>query len=652
MFATKRNPTPGALVLAGLLLGACGVEPPTETSSTEGAGDAGGKADGLTPGGRDEPIAPPRKGKILTELVQPELLARLETEGYHLANLLGTRGQPRNDALVAESSFYKQLVWALEADVRALREREPSLTPRVIDGQNRVFDTGWLRSRYASFDLVGVVQRMDRRDFHGECGEVRFVYRLAYVKADQAVPTFSRMPLFFNVVYVDPSADCKQAIRKWHVDRDLSADAFVQFLRAGALDLGKLRFKQLEVNAQVVRVPSENQTDMGGQAEYFLRVYDLAGGALQLKRLENTPDVPRLRADVGLRAELAAWIRANVAAIDQGTALVPEKFLAQKVSSFTTFGSSRLANKPFSQLFEPAELRDAPLSGTSLVASPEALLFRLDDMTCNGCHQGRSVAGFHLLGAERGSRIHPLNALRVHASPHYLADQPRRSSYAYALFEGSPTRRDRPMSFEPAAGKAATLGTHCLPAEAARHFRRGWSCAGDATCTVLARNERAPIDLGVCMPRGAGFAGQPCLAGAMSDGASPRADRLSVHDLGCPSGLSCLPPEEGTPAGMCVASCAGGLGTMNGPNEICALGGGAAFDACAASGNFAACVQGAVRPAPRQACDAENPCREDYMCQRLEPLSGSVSTTPRSKGFCNPTYFIFQMRLDGHPSPG
>jgi hypothetical protein len=92
---------------------------------------------------------------------------------------------------------------------------------------------------------------------------------------------------------------------------------------------------------------------------------------------------------------------------------------------------------------------------------------------------------------------------------------------------------------------------------------------------------------------------------------------------------------------------------MNGDHEICAYGGGAAFDSCAASGNFASCIEDSVRPAPRQACDEENPCREDYMCQRLESLSSraTLTSTPKGKGFCNPTYFIFQMRLDGHPSP-
>jgi hypothetical protein len=51
--------------------------------------------------------------------------------------------------------------------------------------------------------------------------------------------------------------------------------------------------------------------------------------------------------------------------------------------------------------------------------------------------------------------------------------------------------------------------------------------------------------------------------------------------------------------------------------------------------------------------DDETPCREDYMCQRLEPITGNgaIKTTPRGKGFCNPTYFIFQMRVDGHPAP-
>jgi hypothetical protein len=41
-----------------------------------------------------------------------------------------------------------------------------------------------------------------------------------------------------------------------------------------------------------------------------------------------------------------------------------------------------------------------------------------------------------------------------------------------------------------------------------------------------------------------------------------------------------------------------------------------------------------------RACDADQPCRDDYLC----------ALTPAGKGACLPPYFVFQMRVDGHPA--
>lgn len=334
---------------------------------------------------------------MITELAQPELLVRLQKDGYHFGLALNESKRLTNADLLTESEAYRSLTGAIEADLDELAKSEPTATTRVINGRNRLFDKRWLSSKYASFDLVDVINRVDRKDFgSGTCGETRFIYRLSYVRGENKVPTFSRLPFFFNVVY--------------------------------------------------------------------------------------------------------------------------------------------------------------------------------------------------------------------------------------EILEG-----DR------------------------AHFKHTASCAAGLSCKSLATNSHSAINLGVCMPDEGGFAGLPCLSGTMADGAiaSPNADKLTTTNLGCKGAYACLKPEEGTPAGMCVASCKGKLGEMTGANEICAFGGGAKFDMCAASANFATCIADAVRPAPRQACDDDHPCREDYMCQRLEPIGDNhpITTTPKTKGFCNPTYFIFQMRLDGHPSP-
>lgn len=631
------------------------------SSETEGDEDAS-QAEALSTdpnraysaNGRDEEISVPPAGTMLVELSQPELLVQLEGEGRGAAQVFGVPGRQDNAALHAASPTYRDVVKSLSDDLAALAQAEPKLTTQVIAGRPRLFNAGWLTSKYASFDLVGVVNRIDRKDMGApSCGEVRFVYRLAYAKAMGNAVTFSRLPFFLNVVYALPQGDCARAAKAFEVPDGLNSPAdYVQYLTQGPLSSSRMSLKQVEVNGQVVRVPSESKTDMGGAAEYFLRVFQLQGNRAVLRPLENTPDVARLRADENLRGELLGWIKSNVRGIDEGTAVMPEKFAATKAGSFTTFGSARMSNKLFSSLFSAQELADANLSDTRLVASAQGLLFRLDDMTCVGCHQGRSVAGFHLLGKERGTRMNPLNALRVHGSPHYLAELVNRKAYFADLARGAEDKLRR-TSFHPAVGTRATVGTHCVMPQDQGAFRNTWSCEAGSSCVALAKNSRAGVDLGVCLPEREGFAGLPCLAGNMTDGATPRADKLATQNLGCKGAYACLKPEEGTPAGMCVARCKGRLGTMNGDHEICAYGGGAAFDSCAASGNFASCIEDSVRPAPRQACDEENPCREDYMCQRLESLSSraTLTSTPKGKGFCNPTYFIFQMRLDGHPSP-
>lgn len=606
--------------------------------------------------GRDEAIQVPAKGKLVYEVTQPELLARLEKDGYSVARPFGASRRMANDALYRSSPFYKGLSDAITKDVADLRAQDSRLTTRVVDGQRRVFDTGWLRSPHATYDLVAVLNRIDRKDFAvGTCGEVRFVYRLSYVKREGNVTNFSRMPFFFNVLYSIPGGDCAGWAKKWLVNQAMNEGDYVKFLETSPLDLSKLTIKQVEVNAQVVRTPSELQTDMGGQAEYFLRIYRQTGNVTELLPLENTPDVTAISANGALKQELLTWVSANVDAIDRGVAQVPNKFLARKATSFTTAGSSRLANKPFSRIFSPNDLGAVDLSRTKVVASKEGLLARLDDLTCSGCHQGRSVAGFHMLGFQRGSRTHPLNALRSFASPHYLADRDRRSKYLYTLAGGGTPDVTRPFSFAPSEAAGARLGMQCIPDSEKRHFRTPFSCVAGTTCKTFATNAQIPVELGQCMPSSGGFAGLPCMKGETNDRTNPREDTMSVAAQSCAGGnYFCLQPEEGTPAGMCSGQCSSVGAVSQGGNEICAFGAiGDRFDACAASQNVGSCIESSVRPAPRTACDDATPCREDYMCQRLEPLTGNAptTTTPSGKGFCNPTYFIFQMRLDGHPTP-
>ena len=56
-------------------------------------------------------------------------------------------------------------------------------------------------------------------------------------------------------------------------------------------------------------------------------------------------------------------------------------------------------------------------------------------------------------------------------------------------------------------------------------------------------------------------------------------------------------------------------------------------------------------------CHVDRFCREDYICQALPYQLKGVDTekgkaiVDAGVGFCTPTYFVFQLRLDGHPIP-
>ncbi|TGT72815.1 hypothetical protein EN804_36365, partial [Mesorhizobium sp. M8A.F.Ca.ET.161.01.1.1] len=91
-----------------------------------------------------------------------------------------------------------------------------------------------------------------------------------------------------------------------------------------------------------------------------------------------------------LKKKLADYVSANVAAVDLGVYEIADEFLAKKVISWSTFGSARQANHPFTQLFQPTDFAGLDYSAMKLVRTPEALVERLDNGTCQGCHQAGS----------------------------------------------------------------------------------------------------------------------------------------------------------------------------------------------------------------------------------------------------------------------
>jgi hypothetical protein len=636
-----------------------------------------------------------RAADVVTDLQDPDTLRRIEASGYSLGAVLGSPAAAATADLSKTSAGYRTLAQHVREDVTVLRTEMAANGRKlheVTDGNvGRIIDLGWLNSPIANFRLSAVVNRLDRRDFaslegdNASCGEVRLIYRLAYAFQDAKLKRqlASRLPFTLNAVFsatAGQGESCADIARLWLRQRpaaDASTDAAA--LLAGPLASSRLKLKQIEINAQIVRFPSGMETQFGGQAAYLMRVFAVSklGEAVALtpRTLENTPDLPRLKSDAALRKDLVDYVQANVAGIDQGVYMLPERFLATKAISYSTFGSARLANHPFTEALPVDALAGIDLAGTRLLRTPRAVIDRLDNGTCMGCHQANATAGFHMFGIDDATTS-ALNRIKVGVSPHVHAETPRRVAYVEAVAGGSQPDRYRPLSFAPPArwepGKpasytAAALTMPCLTGSSRAEFGEGWSCGAGSTCKAIVANASVGLELGQCLrlEEARNFSGQPCLAGAITTVAGkPYLDtyKLTGQFGAFAKGFSqtsfnCRPAKIGVPGGMAYRQCTpadrsfAGFAGGKVPEEICGLAGGKAFDDCVATNNFDACLAKAVTRGNRGTCSATSFCREDYMCQAIPDDVPGATGVVKDYGFCSPTYFLFQMRIDGHPDP-
>jgi hypothetical protein len=628
------------------------------------------------------PPAPPQlrqvqPEEVVTDILDRDALGVLAASGFGLHDLLGisSRTIPSASWLSSNVPRYASLTGLLTEEVEqaasqlsrdlVVEHRDALAWPAGNVG--RRLDPRWFSATEARWDLVAVINRLDRIDFSEgtHCGEVRFIYRLGY----QADGAGSRLPVTLNVVMRYPhQEDCGEVARRWVAPLDTAA----------AFD--GLHLTQVEVNAQAVRFPSGVETEFGGQALYLLAVaaFDEQDRAT-LQPLENTPDARAIAADPARKAALLGWIGDELARIDEGAHVLPEAFAARRALSWSTLGINRSANKPFTAIFSPTELPEVP-AGVRGIGSQVGLLERLDNSTCTGCHQAGSAAGFHLLGLDDPDQSGVTNRLQLPTSPHYLADQARRRAYTAALASGQEPDRFRPHSLAPIGYSEATSGGNCLPAAHTGDLLGGWGCPEGLSCEIVVRDPDTHLHFGQCVvPRDQPEAlrsGMLCREGTVTPAASAEegafnagSDRdvlvqVQRHEL--PENKSftdhsynCRPPVIGVPLGRAYRSCTAEeraltAGTL--PDEICAVVGGGRFDRCVEE-DFHSCLSGIVARGMVDGCSASRPCREDYICQRLPWQLDSVPTevgaalSESGTGFCTPTYFLFQLRLDGHPVP-
>lgn len=553
----------------------------------------------------------------------PIVLDALEARGHALASRLAATEDARtNAALYRRSPWYRGVVDFVEQTLDELQDGDAKLGP-TMRSHHRLFDKRWLLSARARFELAAVVNRMDRQPFHpGTCGETRLIYRLRYTQAGEGAVT-SRLPFTMNVVSWQ-DADCKKAAQAWLGLRGKTGPQLVEAV--AGLGLTKQKLKSVEINFQSVRWPSTIRPDLGAHAEYVLAVFkpDARGQKLVSATLENTPDVEKLQKSPVMRKELLEFLTdaKNAKALEGGTLVIPEKFLATTSTSVSPRGLTRLQNRPYAQLFSK-EL-------TSMQTR------RMDDMSCAGCHQNRTVAGFHALGVDRADTP-PANAILVTGSPHLMGDLKRRAAFVEAVARGETPRAARPLS-ERADEADGGYGAHCGLGDPAF---RAWSCKLPLVCKAVG-NAKGDDTVGQCFPNTTEpQVGDPCESGTMVPHADGRRDKvIGAKEVACAAGV-CEVDSVGFPEGMCAVRC-GGTEEKSGEAACGSIAILAGFNGCLAKGKpFTACLADNVRPAGLRACGDDKPCRDDYLCAR----------TVDGRGACIPPYFLFQMRVDGHPKP-
>jgi hypothetical protein len=371
---------------------------------------------------------------------------------------------------------------------------------------------------------------------------------------------------------------------------------------------------------------------MAGHAEYRLLALQRSAEPPYVARaaLENQLDAARVRRDPALRASLVSRLRdpATLRALDEGTLQLPAELLATAATSVAPHGLARRANRPYAQVLQAQDFAGLELQSYRTIKTPAALIRRLDALSCTGCHQSRSLAGFHLLGVEPDADA--VDALAVPMSPHLHADLDRRANYLLAL-AGEQTPNEHRSEAERADAHDGR-GAHCGLGEPG--FAH-WTCAPGLRCVDVGDDE-----VGACVAAEAPAVGDPCERGTTSAASDAHADRMTLGAQdACADGRVCEVNAVGFPGGTCAGGCdalpegavCGGIALLR------------EFNAClAARTPFDRCLAENTRPGALQACDFKTPCRDDYVCAR-------GASMPPGTGACLPPYFMFQLRVDGHP---
>jgi hypothetical protein len=486
-------------------------------------------------------------------VIDPAVLRVLDQGRFGLARMLSPErpaNLPLTNSLLFQMPSMAPVRTALDREFDRYVEKHKASLPNESIGVGdsfafQLFDRTLLESPDVRFVLSGIVNRMDRAYVAPEnCGEVRLIYRLTRMDAtpvgENAVS--QRLPMTLNIVLKakgDHARDregkeitCRELARRWlAMGTPLAGERMpdVLFGQDGPLDLiGSENIDRIETNLQIAHAPKSAVRDF--RTDYLLKVFDYSSDAKRFEEapLENQIDRDRLLSDEALRREFRTWLLdpKNFSALDHGTILIPEKFLAKGAVAPTPVGfdasdlqpefglvqgEGAAAKAVFSDNDVVDALKKAAVDGTKLqnIQSPAGFERRLNDVTCSGCHQTRGIGGFHFPGVD-WMAAKPSNSTVVPASPHFFGDQVRRRDILTAFRDGKAPDFSRGFANRPQARASTELagteysdgwGAHCYqadPKSATDKSFRGWTCAAGLACQVAGKTS----GMGMCFVKG------------------------------------------------------------------------------------------------------------------------------------------------------
>ena len=490
-----------------------------------------------------------------TAIIDPAALRELDHGRFGLIRILipaQSADLPLTSSQLFSLPSMAPVKKALEADFDRYIERHKAELPNesIGVGQNfdfQLFDRTRLYSDDTRFVLSGIANRMDRAYVNEQhCGEIRLIYRLTQTKAGEMgeAAVTPRLQMALNVVIkakgqiaVDGAGvtiTCAEIAKRWLAAGQMTdsgaklADRLTG--RDGALELvGPEAIDRIETNLQIAHAPKSQVRDF--RTDYLMKVFDYNAQTQTFEEapLENQIDRARLLADESLAGDFKAWLLdpAHFAELDKGMVVIPERFLLKGAIASTPIGFAPSELQPafglvagedgtkkpvFSESDIVGALKAATARGVTLqnIRSAAGFARRLNDMTCSGCHQTRSIGGFHFPGVN-WMAAKPSNSTVVPASPHFFGDQVRRRDILTAFRDGKTPDFSRGFASRPQQRGSTELagteyqdgwGAHCYvqhakPAENDASFR-AWTCAEGLACQAMNPGER----MGMCFVKG------------------------------------------------------------------------------------------------------------------------------------------------------